>query len=212
MTYVAPKFKLAAFSCPFCPVVARMEWRMLFINGSAWAPVWSALCDHCQKSSVWLAETIAIDASDGRMIDPPVLLAPTPHPDMPEGVKADYEEARAIAHASPRGASALLRVCIEKLCTALKAEGKNINDQIGFLVAHGMPVQIQRALDGVRVIGNNAVHPGKMAPEDVADVSLTLFKLVNLIVENRITQPRMVDEIYSGLPAGALDGIQKRDA
>ncbi|WP_185735992.1 DUF4145 domain-containing protein [Burkholderia cepacia] len=185
---------------------------MLNINGSAWTPVWSALCDHCQQSSLWLAEKISVDVAAGRMIHPPLLLAPAAHPDMPEAVKADYEEARAIAQASPRGASALLRVCIEKLCTELKAEGKTINDQIGFLVAHGMPVQIQRALDGVRVIGNNAVHPGKMEPEDVADVSLTLFKLVNLIVENRITQPRMVDEVYAGLPAGALDGIEKRDA
>jgi hypothetical protein len=131
---------------------------------------------------------------------------------MPDVVKTDYQEARAIASASPRGASALLRLCVEKLCIALGAQGKTINDQVGYLVAQGMPLQIQKALDGVRVIGNNAVHPGKMEADDVADVSLSLFKLVNLIVENRITQPRLVDEVYAALPEGAKAGIAQRDA
>lgn len=180
--------------------------------GGANTPVWSASCNHCNASSIWLADSLSHDSQVGEMLHPPTLLAPMAHPDMPVAVLTDYEEARAIAHASPRGASALLRVCVEKLCIELHAKGKNINDQIGYLVSEGMPIQIQRALDGVRVIGNNAVHPGKMEPEDVADVSLSLFKLINLIVENRITQPRLVDEVYAALPQGAKDGIEVRDA
>jgi len=211
MNYVAPAFKLSAFNCPSCDIVARMDWQMMKLNNGN-SPVWSALCDHCHRSSVWLAENISYDSQSGKMLDPPALLAPAPHPDMPAVVLPDYKEARAIAQASPRGASALLRVCVEKLCTELQAKGKNINEQIGYLVAEGLPIQIQRALDGVRVIGNNAVHPGKMEAEDVAGVSLSLFKLINLIVENRITQPRLVDEVYAALPQGAKDGIQQRDA
>ena len=211
MSYVAPSFKLSAFTCVHCHVVARMNWNMFRLDNVV-TPVWSAICHHCNQNSIWLADNRSHDSQQGAMLHPPALLAPEAHPDMPPAVLPDYEEARAIAHASPRGASALLRVCVEKLCTELKAKGKNINEQIGSLVAEGMPIQIQRALDGVRVIGNNAVHPGKMEPEDVADVSLSLFKLINLIVENRITQPRLVDEVYAALPQGAKAGIEQRDA
>jgi hypothetical protein len=180
---------------------------------NGFSPVWSAICDHCNRNSIWLADhVIPNDAKKGEMLHPPALLAPEAHADMPDVVKTDYQEARAIASASPRGASALLRLCVEKLCIALGAQGKTINDQVGYLVAQGMPLQIQKALDGVRVIGNNAVHPGKMEADDVADVSLSLFKLVNLIVENRITQPRLVDEVYAALPEGAKAGIAQRDA
>jgi len=137
---------------------------------------------------------------------------PTRHLDMPEDVAADYEEARAIAAVSPRAACALLRVAIERLCLALGAEGDSINAQIGFLVRQGLPVQIQQALDVVRVVGNNAVHPGKMDPEDVAEVSTSLFALVNLIVEDRITRPKMVAAVFDALPQGAKKAIERRDA
>ncbi|WP_419763192.1 DUF4145 domain-containing protein [Burkholderia cenocepacia] len=131
---------------------------------------------------------------------------------MPSDVAADYAEARTISVASPRAACALLRVAIERLCTALKAEGDSINSQIGFLVKQGLPVQIQQALDAVRVVGNNAVHPGKMDPDDVAEISTTLFALVNLIVEDRITRPKMVAAVFDALPDGARKAIERRDS
>jgi hypothetical protein len=146
------------------------------------------------------------------MVYPQISPAPLPHEDMPTDVKTDYEEARAIASASPRGAAALLRVAIEKLCVALQAKGKNINEQIGSLVSSGLPVQIQQALDAVRVIGNNAVHPGKMDPADVASIAHSLFALVNLIVEDRITRPKMVEAVFASLPEGARKAIEERDS
>jgi hypothetical protein len=89
--------------------------------------------------------------------------------------------------------------------------GKNINTDIGNLVKKGLPIQIQQSLDIVRVTGNNAVHPGEMQlEEDSQSVSL-LFQLVNLIVENQISQPKAVQELYSKLPQGTLDAINTRD-
>ena len=69
---------------------------------------------------------------------------------------------------------------------------------------------MQQALDSIRVIGNNAVHPGVIdVNED--DVAGTLFSILNLIVEYLITQPKKIREIYENLPQTALEGIEKRD-
>ena len=88
---------------------------------------------------------------------------------------------------------------------------KNINDDIGQLVSKGLSVQIQKALDSVRVIGNNAVHPGSIDLDEKSEVAKTLLSLLNIIVEQLITQPKKINEIYSNLPQSALDGINKRD-
>jgi hypothetical protein len=89
--------------------------------------------------------------------------------------------------------------------------GENTNDDIANLVKKGLPVEIQQALDVVRVVGNNAVHPGELQPDDLADVASSLFELVNLIVEDRISKPRKVQALFSRLPKGAREAIDKRD-
>lgn len=123
----------------------------------------------------------------------------------------DYLEAREIANSSPRGAAALLRLCIQKLAIHLGGDGNNINNDIGKLVQNGLPKRIQQALDVVRVIGNNAVHPGEMVIDDKPEIVHALFGLINLIVENQITQPKQVGELFSSLPEGAKSAVEKRD-
>ena len=72
--------------------------------------------------------------------------------------------------------------------------------------------KVQEALDSVRVIGNDAVHPGTIDLNDDRDTSNQLFRLVNFIAHKMITEPREIDEIYNNLPADKLKGIQDRDA
>lgn len=133
------------------------------------------------------------------------------HPDIPPDIAVDYNEARYIAQDSPRGSAALLRLCVQKLCKHLGEPGKNINDDIGSLVKKGLPLEIQQALDIVRVIGNNAVHPGELSGEDVQQVATTLFELVNHIVEDRISRPKKLSTLFISLPTNALAGIANRD-
>jgi hypothetical protein len=93
----------------------------------------------------------------------------------------------------------------------LGESGDNINADIKDLVEKGLPVQIQQALDAVRVIGNESVHPGEMNLNDSPEVARALFGLVNLIVDNRIAQPKRIAELYGSLPADKLAAIAKRD-
>jgi hypothetical protein len=146
------------------------------------------------------------------MVVPDAVTAPMPHPDMPTTVRSDYEEARRISSASPRGAAALLRLAIQKLCVSLGQPGDNLNQDIGALVQAGLPLGIQQALDIVRVVGNNAVHPGELNENDVAAVSNSLFELVNAIVDDRIARPKKLQAMFDSLPAGAREAIERRDS
>ena len=137
--------------------------------------------------------------------------APAPHVDMPADVQEDYEEARTIVDRSPRGAAALLRLAVQKLMVDLGESGNDINKDIGELVKKGLPVEVQQALDAVRVIGNESVHPGTLNLKDDVDTASALFGLLNFIVDQRISQPKKLQQLYGTLPPAKLAGIQQRD-
>lgn len=212
--YVPPQFKQKAFTCPFCNVYAYFQWNDLNYveddpdpkyNKMYYSGAFIAKCGHCRKATFWLEDKAL-------MLWPQyVSAAPLPNPDMPEDIKIDYLEARSISITSPRGAAALLRLCIQKLCKHLGESGKNINKDIGELVKKGLPIAIQKALDIVRVTGNNAVHPGKMQLQEDSETVTLLFKLLNLIVQDRISQPKEIEEVYGKLPEKAVEGVRKRD-
>lgn len=145
------------------------------------------------------------------MIHPEATLTEKPNEDLPDEVKKDYLEAASILQKSPRGAAALLRLAIQKLCDSLDTSNKDLNGKIATLVSKGLDVKIQKALDIVRVIGNEAVHPGQIDLNDTPEIAHQLFKLVNLVAQRMISDPSELDEIYSKLPVEQLDAIKKRD-
>jgi hypothetical protein len=150
--------------------------------------------------------------SNAKIVYPTQALeAPSAHEMMPDAVKSDYEEARQVFAVSHRSAAALLRLGLQKLCEGLVEKKGNINELIGLLVSKGMPVQIQRALDAIRIIANNALHPGELNIDDKPEMVAPLFHLINAIVENQIAQPAAIEQIYSSLPAGALAAVERRD-
>ena len=215
MKYEPPEFKKAAFTCPHCDVYASFWWKeakeaVRMSNGAHGYKdndLHVATCTHCHGRVVWF-----VNDYNSYMLWPfGMANAPLPHEDMPDDVKADYLEARNICKFSPRGAAALLRLAIQKLCKHLGEPGENINADIGALVKKGLPIQIQQALDVVRVTGNNAVHPGELLVDDNPEIVSALFGLANLIIDNRIAEPKRIAALYGALPEGALRGIEKRD-
>ena len=76
----------------------------------------------------------------------------------------------------------------------------------------GKPEDQTQALDVVRVVGNEAVHPGTIDLRGDHSTATQLFRLVNLIAETMISQPKHVAELYAGLPPSQIEAIERRDA
>ncbi len=159
-------------------------------------------CYHCGKVAVWV---------HGNLIHPNEKLGVPPNTDLPDHIVRDYEEARGILGDSPRGAAALLRLCVQKLCIHLGEKGKNIDDDIASLVSKGLNPLVQKSLDIVRVIGNEAVHPGVIDLNDDRDTASQLLVLINSIADQMISNPKKVEELYGKLPESKRAAIDKRN-
>ncbi|MCF6113879.1 DUF4145 domain-containing protein [Mesorhizobium muleiense] len=160
-------------------------------------------CFECNKISIWIY---------GKLIWPSANEAPDANADLPDDVRADYDEAGLVLSTSPRSAAALLRQAVQRLCKHLGGKGKNIDDDIALLVRNGLDPRVQKALDVVRVVGNNAVHPGQIDLKDDRPTAEKLFGLVNLIADIMVTQPKHINAMFEGLPEGVRKAIEKRDA
>jgi endogenous inhibitor of DNA gyrase (YacG/DUF329 family) len=205
--YTVPEYKVESFNCPHCGTYSHQKWWGTSLFDGRHSPITVdeiefAYCVRCGKYSLW---------REAKMIYPSGGSAPLPNSDLPDEIKEDYEEARSIVSLSPRGAAALLRLAIQKLCAHLGEKGKNINDDIASLVKKGLPAKIQKALDIVRVIGNDAVHPGQLDLKDNKATAGELFSLINLIAEVMITQPKNIDALYDNLPDDKRQAIEDRD-
>jgi len=105
----------------------------------------------------------------------------------------------------------LLRLAVQKLCIQLGENGKDINTDIGNLVKSGLSPTIQQALDVLRVIGNESVHPGQIDLRDDPATAQALFRLLNKIAETMITEPKQIQEIYDKIPDAKKKAIEVRD-
>ena len=235
-TYVAPEFNKTAFNCPLCGAYAQQHWfkaakgkrgavakaSMTTVVGvqnlfSDVPGIHVSVCAHCDGHTLWHfpeGQTLSKHnlRSLARMVYPESTSAPLPSQDLPEDIRSNYNEARSIVSKSPRGAAALLRVCVQQLCVHLDQPGANLNADIGKLVELGLPQKIQQALDTVRVVGNNAVHPGELDLRDDLDTASKLFELVNLIADVMITQPAKIKSTYDRVMSPAQkDQIRKPD-
>jgi hypothetical protein len=160
-------------------------------------------CTQCKESTLWV---------DAQIVFPKSMASCPPNSDLGPEIISIYNEASSIITDSPKGAAALLRLALQKLLHQLGKGGQNINQDIQELVSEGLSPRIQQALDLVRVIGNNAVHPGKIDLDDNREIAEKLFQIINFIAEEMITKPRELDELYnSTLPEETRAHIQRRD-
>jgi len=161
------------FSCPICRSASICDIQYMSIQPNMGTSTYMLVCRACGQGSVWKQ----FEKKDNfnynlRLIDPILPEAPEASADMPEDVKSDYEEARLVSNQSPRAAAALLRLALQKLCKHLGESGKHIDADIRALAQRPeFGERLIRAADTLRIVGNNAVHPGEMNEEDIDGVS-----------------------------------------
>ena len=225
-TFKEPKFNESSFTCPHCQAIAQMDFFIPYmVKGSINTNLGSlkiyvekrgyrywtenmqncmeniqkcmnfyasyantfCVCQNCNEISIWV---------DEKMVYPKARLTPLPNEDLPDDIKADYEEASAIMQDSPRGACALLRLALQKLMIHL-GEDKNLDRAIKDLMEdEKVDEDVRKALDSVRVIGNSAIHPNELDIKDKPEIALKLFKLINYIAREVITTKKEIREFY----------------
>lgn len=212
MKYIAPNKELKSFTCPHCHTIAQMlshthyfsddierfpDDDLLIVN-----IVTICKCANCGKKILWVNDDYAY----------PDLQPIESNVDMPDSVRQLYEEAGLIYTKSPRAACALLRLAIDRLCNELGEIDRDINKNIAALVKRGLSVDVQQALDIVRVVGNKAVHPGQIAFDvDSVETAETLFTLINIIVNRLISEPKRIEAMFDKLPDSTKEAIRRRD-
>jgi Domain of unknown function (DUF4145) len=203
--YIEPTVEADAYTCPHCGVLAhatRWAISVAAVHGTFTTRWAMSRCVVCDGEILW-------HETERRW--PMGLIGPIAHPDMPEAIVSIYEEARTIGAQSPRAAAALLRLALQHLVTDLAHGEKDVNKAIGGLVKDGLPIRVQKAMDILRIVGNNAVHPGQIDLEEHSETVDALFALLNFVVDDRISKPKQIDDLYSTLPSGPLAAIERRD-
>lgn len=212
--YVSPDFMKDSFTCPHCGTLSLMNYKRINYFDEIYKSttdkeirggnngILIAACQNCKKKIIWIDNIYAY----------PDIIAEEANVDMPDSVKQLYDEAGLIYNKSPRAACALLRLAIDRLCNELGEIDRDINKNIGALVKKGLPETVQKALDVVRVVGNKAVHPGQIAFDvDDKGTAIMLMRLLNIIVERMITEPKEIDSLYQGLPESVKNAVVNRD-
>jgi len=231
--YIPPKFNAKNFSCPFCKVLSQQEWTQPNIGYDLGRDYINTIinnkllhystCRNCSRKILWLEEILdlknEIGTGIGKIIYPPdVIGLPPPNDDLDTEIQDLYKEAASIVIYSPRGACALLRVCLEKFLEQLdkildyKLDG-DINNKIAILVTNGLSPTIQKAMDSVRFFGNESVHSGVLTfdGKDTEDNARKMFGLLNDITYELITRPQEIADIYEEkIPETKKEAIEKR--
>ena len=201
------------FNCPICSANSLCDIHYMSIPTHMATNTHMLVCRACGQGSI----RKQFDRKDNynynlRLVDPILSDAPPASDDMPEDVKADYEEARLVVNYSTRAAAALLRLSLQKLCRHLGEPGNHIDTDIRSLAKKPeFGERLIRAADTLRITGNNAVHPGEMNEDDIDNISNGLFDLLNLIVNSGITQPKRWDAMYDSLPEKPRKAAEKKD-
>jgi hypothetical protein len=158
-------------------------------------------CFNCNEMCLWVYDQLVWPRREG---------CPESKLHAPPNVRRESEEASQTLEASPRGAAALLRIAIEKLCKELGVSGESLKDDIVFFVREDVDARVQKVLDAAQIIESNAMRPGQIDLGEDRATAETLSGLVNLICEKMIMEPRHLQEVYTKVREGARTAMEQR--
>ena len=215
--FESPSFGKKAFTCPNCFAFSKHDWdqccigsdgqfyyKFFELNDEKYTKLYVCKCENCEYLSFWYEEKLCWPLNTG-IVAPP--------DEMPDDIKKLYNEASSIVELSPKGSCAILRLALQKLCNRLagQEEKNKIDEAIKKLVENGLPSSLQKAMDTVRIVGNDAVHPGEINIDDNKQLAIAMFELMNIIIEKMIIEPKRIDELYNLMPKEKIQGIKNRD-
>ena len=202
---ILPEFKKDAFNCPHCGAYAHQAWlpedntisATSHINGEYLVNArihtkksfTACQCHHCKKVCLWM---------DRELVYPDISSVELPNQDLPPDIMGLYKEAESVLNKSPRAAAALLRVALEKLCQEHGDRGKSLKENIDLIAQNGnIPPHLMDGMTAVRVVGNEAVHPGKINFESKETPKMVeaLFEMINFIAYDMITRRKRAEAI-----------------
>jgi hypothetical protein len=127
-------------------------------------------CHSCNGFSLWVGG---------------LLVFPTKIDKTPELVEEDLEEAAAILNEFPRGATALMRVCIVPL---LEDNGKELNQRVSSLVRKGLEMEIQQAMDVLQVLRSDSTQLNPLESQADWETALRFLDSLKEVLERRMSQ------------------------
>jgi hypothetical protein len=132
-------------------------------------------CHNCNGFSLWVSG---------------LLVYPTKLDKTPELVDEDVEEAAVVLNKSPRGATALMRVCIQKLVPLLEENGKELNQRVSSLVRKGLEMEIQQAMDVLEVLRSDSAQLNPLESQADRETALRFLDSLKEVLERRMSQNR----------------------
>lgn len=129
-------------------------------------------CHRCNQFSLWVGD---------------LLVFPTRIDRTPELVEEDVEEAAAILKEFPRGATALMRVCIQKLVHLLEGDGNAVSQRVSSLVRKGLEVEIQQATDVLQVLQADAAQLAQLESQGDRETARRFLDSLKAVLERRMS-------------------------
>lgn len=203
-----PSLDRDAYDCPYCEAFAQQSHSGASRGrgGPYSTPIQElhvTRCGACSQEHVWWKDQVVVPRGRRGI---------AANPDTPASVKRIYDEAREVASISPKSAAALLRLALQMLVNDLVEGSDTLDKKIGVLVKRGMSSRVQKAMDTLRIAGNESVHPGTINLDDDSTMLDGLFVLMNVIVDEMVSRSKHIDELYAALPDGPREAIKRRDA
>lgn len=209
-----PAYTNKSFTCPHCGIYSQIQWHMdkaIKTGDSDQEQIYFfGQCVCCEGvlcfKHEYMLSGIFCDVVEKRgtstMLYPKnffIIL----NEGMPKNVREVCEEASLVLGTSPRASCALLRLALQELIKYLKEniseyselKGGNLCDDICGVVNVGnfnqlQKDKLQKAMDSIRLIGNNAVHPSELNINDNLEIARTLFDMINFIVKEVVVKPK----------------------
>jgi Domain of unknown function (DUF4145) len=191
----------------------KMKWAERMVSGRPFLEVHRqfrnrdvqnvsiSYCFNCNEMCLWVCD---------QLVWPKRVESPEPKLQALPDVRRDDDEASQTLDASPRGAAALLRLALDKVCKELGESRESPKDDMASFVQEDVDARAQKVLEAMCIIESNATPPGQIGVGDNRAAAETLSGLVNLICEKMIMEPRHLQAVYTKLREGALNAMERR--